>query len=103
VCEEIKVASNGVWGNIKPFRKLDLPKVRFLTMDEVNAFIPACETTFQILVKAALLTGCRCGELTAMKINTFDARQGTAYVAESKNGESRCLELNFAGVALLPS
>jgi integrase len=98
--EHGKVTSKAAWENVKPYRKVDLPKIRFLTMDEATALIPECEPCFQSLVKAALLTGCRFGELTSMKVEAFDAEQGSVFIAESKNGESRYVDLNAEGIAL---
>jgi integrase len=97
--ESRKVTTDAAWVDVKPFKKVDLPKVRFLTMDEVGMLTPACESDFQELVQGALLSGCRYGELTAMLVKAFDAGQGTVYVADSKNGESRYVELNDEGIA----
>jgi len=99
--ESSRISSNAAWVTVKPFRKVDVPKIRFLTTDEVGALVPACEPGFQRLVKAALLTGCRYGELVAMDVEAFDAGKGTVYVADSKNGESRYVDLNDEGIALL--
>jgi integrase len=97
--EERKVSSKAGWEAIKPFRKVDVPKVRFLTIDEVGELMPACEPNFADLVKGALLTGCRYGELTAMPVHTFDADKAQVYVSDSKNGEARYVDLNDEGVA----
>jgi integrase len=100
LAESSRVSSNAAWVNVKPFRKVDVPKIRFLTAIEVDALVPACEPSFQTLVKAALLTGCRYGELIAMEVEAFDAGKGTAYIANSKNGGSRYVDLNDEGIAL---
>ena len=93
------VATDDAWVDVKPFKGVDKPRVRFLAHDEIAAFIPACEDDFAELVKGALLTGCRYGELAAMTVANFDAKHGTVFVAESKNGESRYVELNSEGIA----
>jgi integrase len=98
--ESRRITTDAAWVDVKPYSDVDVPKVRFLTMNEVTAFTPVCESDFQKLVEGALVSGCRYGELTAMKVNAFDAGQGTVYVAESKNGESRYVELNDEGIAL---
>ncbi len=97
--EERRVASKAAWEAVKPFKKVDVPKVRFLTADEVTALVDACAPDFRRLVMAALLTGCRYGELTAMTVKDFDAVDGRVYVAMSKNGEARYVDLNREGVA----
>ncbi|WP_433966572.1 hypothetical protein [Tunturiibacter gelidiferens] len=35
-----------------------------------------------------------------MNVESFDEGQGTAYVAKSKNGESRYVDLNDEGIAV---
>jgi integrase len=94
--ESRRIASDAAWVDVKPFPKVDVPKVRFLTADEVTALVAKCEPDFQLLVKGALLTGCRYGELCRM--TAADFKDGQVYVAESKNGEARYVDLNDAGI-----
>lgn len=97
--ESRRIATDAAWVDVKPFAKVDVPKVRFLTEDEVSAVVEKCDPDFLSLVKGALLTGCRYGELTAMTVADFSAKDGQAYVAQSKNGEARYVDLNEAGIA----
>jgi len=62
----------------------------------VTALVANCEPDFQSLVMGALLTGCRYGELCRM--TAADFKDGQLYVAESKNGEARYVDLNDAGI-----
>lgn len=96
--ESRRIATDAAWVDVKPFAKVDVPKVRFLTPDEVTAVVGKCDADFQSLVKGALLTGCRYGELTAMTVADFNPKDGQAYVAQSKNGEARYVDLNDAGI-----
>jgi integrase len=98
--ESRHIATDAAWVDVKPFAKVDVPKVRFLTNEEVTAVVGNCEPDFQSLVKGALLTGCRYGELTAMTVADFNSKDGQLYVATSKNGESRYVDLNDAGIEL---
>jgi len=50
------------------------------------------------LVRAALLTGCRYGELVRLKVNDFHARQGLIYLRETKNGKPRSVPLTQEGI-----
>jgi integrase len=84
---------------VKPFRNVDVVKVRFLSEKELKAFVPNCEPEFQVLVKGALVTGARYGELTALCVEHFDAKDGTVFIARSKNGEARHVHLNDEGIA----
>ncbi|HEV2136985.1 MAG TPA: site-specific integrase [Terracidiphilus sp.] len=96
--ESRRIATDSAWVDVKPFAKVDVPKVRFLTPVEVTAVVGKCEPDFQSLVKGALLTGCRYGELTAMTVADFNPKDGQVYVAQSKNGEARYVDLNDAGI-----
>jgi integrase len=96
---EKRIASDTAWIDVKPFKRVDVPKIRFCKAEEVAALVPACEPDFQQLVKGALLTGCRYGELTAMLVSEFSEQDERVYVARSKNGEARYVDLNAAGVA----
>jgi len=51
------------WQAVKPFRETDAPKIRYLTDAESQRLVNACAGEFRKLVIAALLTGCRYGEL----------------------------------------
>jgi integrase len=96
--ESRRIATDAAWVDVKPFSKVDVPKVRFLTKGEVTAVVAKCEPDFQALLKSALLTGCRYGELTALTVADFNPKDGQIYIAQSKNGESRYVDLNDAGI-----
>jgi integrase len=100
---ERKIASDAAWIDVKPFKRVDVPKIRFCTVDEVPRLVRACEQDFAKLVKGALLTGCRYGELTAMLVSEFSEQDERVYVARSKNGEARYVDLNAAGVQFFAS
>lgn len=98
-CVERKVSTKAAWTNVKAFRKVDVAKVRFLSVSELKAFIPVCEADFRRIAKGALVTGARYGELAAMFVEDFNEPNGTVYIATSKNGESRHIHLNDEGIA----
>jgi hypothetical protein len=88
------------WEKITAFREVDVPKVRYLTVAECKRLIDACPADFKALVRAALLTGCRYGELTAMRVDAFNPVAKTIHVERSKSGKGRYIPLNDEGVAL---
>jgi integrase len=96
--ESRRVSSKAAWEAVKPFRKVDLPKVRFLNPSEVTALTKACEPDFQVIVKAALLTGCRYGELTELGVDAFNSDSKSIFIEKSKNGGARHVALNDEGV-----
>ncbi len=93
------VSSDEAWRRVKPFRDADAAKVRYLSADECSRLVNACEPDFRRLVQAALLTGCRYGELTAMTCGDFNADAGVVSVRNSKSGKPRHVPLNDEGAA----
>ena len=79
---ESRVASDEAWRKVKPFREVDAPVVHFLSDDECRRIVNACDGAFRNIVKGALLTGCRYGELTRMRAGDFNAEAGTITVHE---------------------
>lgn len=94
------VASDETWRKVKPFREVDAPIIQFLQEADCQRLLNACDGAFKNLVSAALLTGCRYGELTRMRAADYNARAGTITVQLSKAGKPRHVVLNDEGVAL---
>jgi integrase len=87
------------WRRVKPFKKADAAKIRFLEDAECVRLVNACPADLRALVRAALLTGARWGELASLRVadvNTSKERP-TMYVAESKSGRPRHIPLNAEG------
>jgi len=99
--EDKKVGDDSEWRRVKPFKHVDVPRIRFLTEDEAVRLVNACSTEFRPLLRAALLTGARYGELVRMTVGNFNATTAQLYVAPSKSGKARYIPLNKAGVELL--
>ena len=88
--EEGRVTCPGdAWQLVKPFRGADAPKVRYLMDAECVRLANACTPDFRALVTAALMTGCRYGELAAMKAGDLDHHAGTVNIPRSKSGKAR--------------
>ncbi len=97
---ESRIASDEAWRKVKPFREADAPVVHFLSENECRRIVNACDGAFRDLVHAALLTGCRYGELTRMRASDFNAEAGTITVQVSKAGKPRHVALADEGRAL---
>jgi integrase len=99
-----QVTDDSAWRAVKPFKKADAARVRYLKNDQKNdecrRLINAAEGDFRDLVRAALATGCRFGELAALQVGDYNPDAGTLQVAVSKSGESRHVVLNGEGIAL---
>jgi integrase len=95
-----RIVTDEAWRKVKPFREADAPVVHFLSEDECRRIVNACDGAFRSLVRAALLTGCRYGELTRMRASDFNAESGTITVRESKSGKPRHVALTDEGQSL---
>jgi integrase len=100
---EGKVSSDEAWRRVEPFEEADAARVRYLTVGDAKRLINACDPDFRPLVQAALITGARYGELTALRAADFNPDSGTVHVRTSKSGKGRHIVLNDEGVALLES
>jgi integrase len=86
---EGKAPSDDAWRKVERFQDVDAPVVRYLTEAECVRLVNTCPADFRQLVRAALLTGCRYSELTALHCADFGADAGTLLVRTSKSGKSR--------------
>ena len=91
-------ADDTEWRSVKPFKQADEPVTRFLTEQEAIRLINACKPDFRRLVKAALYTGARYGELAALTVATMNPDTGTVYIRPSKSGKGRHIPLNKDGL-----
>lgn len=89
--------SSEEWRRVKPFLKVDAPKIRYLAVEECTRLLNACDPVFRPLVRAALLTGCRYGELTRMRVADFNRDMALVTVTESKSGKPRHVPLTDEG------
>jgi integrase len=96
--KERKISNDNAWKEVKSFGRVNLPKIRFLTLEESDALIRVAADDLASLATGALLTGARYGELARLRIEDFNRERNSVYVAESKNGESRYIPLNEQGV-----
>jgi integrase len=95
--QEERLASDVAWRRVKPFREVDVPVMRFLLEHECVRLINSCDGGFRNLVQAALLTGCRYGELARLQVKDFNVIAGTIAVRQSKAGKARHIYLTDVG------
>lgn len=93
------VGPDDAWKLAKPFRGADAPKVRYLSDHECVRLANACPPDFRALVTGALLTGCRYGELAAMRAADLDHQAGSVNIPRSKSGKPRHVVLSDEGRA----
>jgi integrase len=98
--DEGHVSARDAWGRkLKPFRDVEVARVRYLTVAEAKRLINACESDFRPLVWAALETGARYGELARLEVCDFNADAGTVHIRKSKTGKARHIVLTPEGAA----
>jgi integrase len=95
--------SDDAWRRVSPFKAVDAPVIRYLSDNEVRRLVNACPMDFRDLVRGALLTGCRYGELIALRVADYNAEAGTVTVRVSKTGKVRHVVLADEGRNLFNS
>ena len=86
---EGRTPSDAAWRRVKPFERVDTPRMRYLSVEEWKRLVNAADGPFRRLVQAAIATGCRYGELSRAVIADFDVEAGTLTVRVSKTGRHR--------------
>lgn len=94
-----KVSSDAAWRRVTPFESVDAARIRYLSMDEAKRLLEACSPAFKRLVRVALETGARYGELMALRVEDFNADAGTLHIRDSKSGKPRHVVLTPEGAA----
>jgi integrase len=98
-----KVSSDSAWRRVEPFESVEAARVRYLSLPEAKRLLAACSPAFQRLVRGALETGARYGELIALRVEDFNSDSGTVAVRDSKSGKPRHVILTDAGATFLTS
>jgi len=96
---EGKIARDDAWRRVKPFREVNVPRVRYLTAKECRDLITACPADFAKIVRGAILTGCRYGELTRLTVGDINIDAGRLWIGFSKNGKGRHVVLTDDALA----
>jgi len=71
--------------------------VRYLSTEEARRLINSADPEFRPLVRAALESGCRFGELVRLEVQDFNVDAGTVTIRKSKSGKSRHVVLTPEG------
>ena len=94
-----KVTSDAEWRKVAPFRKVERARNNYLSLAEAKRLINAADEDFRPLVRGALETGCRYGELCRLRVGDFNSDSGTIRIRMSKSGDERHVILSAAGAA----
>ena len=95
-----RVLSDDAWRKVKRFRETDAPIIRYISSDETIRLVNSCQGHFRDLVRGALLTGCRYGELSRMRVSDYNSDARVVTIRESKSGKVRHIALTDEGTTL---
>ena len=102
--DEGHVSNRDAWSRkLKPFRDVQVARVRYLTVAEAQRLLNAAHPAFRPLVRAALETGCRYGELTRAEVQDYNPDTGTLVIRKSKTGKARHVVLTEEGAEFFRS
>jgi len=82
-----RVNSKAPWETVHKFEGVSKPSTEGLSLAEAQRFIDACPSDFRLLVKAALISGCRYDDLCKMRVKQYVPRFHAVEVKQSKTGE----------------
>ena len=96
--DEDHVSDRRAWGRkLKAFENVNAARVRYLKIAEAERLINASDPEFRPLVRAALETGARYGELARLEVQDFNVDAGTVFIQKSKTGRARHVILTDEG------
>jgi integrase len=95
-----KVASDEAWRRVKPFGNVEQPRLRYLSDAEAMRLINASAPDFRDMVRAALVTGCRYGELAAARVQDLNLPAGVLRIPVAKGAKPRAVVLTDEGKEL---
>ena len=82
--ETDKVDSDKAWRKVKPFKSVDKARVRYLEVADAQRHANATDGEFRPMVKAALLTGGRYGQLARLLVADFNRDASTVRMTTRK-------------------
>ncbi len=98
-----KVRSNEGWITVKIYKGVAAARNRFLNPEEQIRLVNASEPGFRELLVGGMHTGCRLGELVALRAKHVQIEDQVIYIADSKSGKPRYVPLTKQGGAFFES
>jgi integrase len=97
--DEGHVSNRDAWGRkLKPFRDVEVARLRYLSIAEAQRLINACAADFRPLVIAGLQTGARYGEVANLEVHDFNPAAGTVTIRKTKTRKPLHVVLTAEGV-----
>jgi integrase len=79
-----KVSTDLAWRRVQPFHSVDAARIRYLTVAEAKRLLNTCAVDFRKIVRAALQTGARYGQLARLVASDFSPDNGTVRLQTRK-------------------
>ncbi|MGH8220047.1 MAG: tyrosine-type recombinase/integrase, partial [Steroidobacteraceae bacterium] len=92
-----RVKSADAWRRVRAFQRADRPRTRVLDVEQCQRLLGTLQMPLRTLAQGALYSGCRLGELLALRVADIEA--GRVHVRDSKSGRPRFVPLSGEGVA----
>jgi integrase len=92
-----KVDSDITWRRVDSFENVARSRNRYLTLAECQRLLNAAEEDFRLLLRGALETGARYGELCRLQCGDYNRDSGTIHIRKSKSGRERHIILTDDG------
>ena len=90
------IGSDLAWRRVRPFKGVDMAKVRYLTIAESKRLINATSPEFRPLLQAAFLTGARYGGLAQLVVSDFNPDANTLRLRTRKgDGSERVFHVHL--------
>ena len=99
--EQDKVADDSSRRRVKPFDNTDDGEIRHLSPEECTRLVNAWPPDFRELVRGALYTGARHGELARMTVNHVNVEDARVFITSaSESGKARHVPLSAEGATM---
>ncbi len=95
---DTNVSRDTAWRKLKNFKTTTKARVRYLDIAEVTRLLNAAQGDFRTLVRGALLTGARYGDLAAMDVGDYLPDSGLIMSSNSKASRPHAVYLTDEGV-----
>jgi len=93
----------GAWGKVKPFRGVEMARTGYLEQEALHRLLNSCPLDFRALVRAALHTGARLGELAELRVRDYLPEAEAIHISKTKIGTARHVYLSEEAVGFFDS